>query len=224
MAVRLALVVAAALLALLGSAGLSTIQKGSDCGSGYPDRNPAGVEKVIGSQELSVWPPGIICDHEVKEGLASVQLPDTGGDIPAFLILVALALTAFVMAATAGPDPPRAVKAAAATMAGLMLFGASILVGLPAGAMLGLILTTIGGYETARRLTEVGRGQELSKDGVLGASASFLALGLGTLLWIAGLGPAGFVLVAGGFVAMALASRAFADPDSAADEPGLQTG
>jgi hypothetical protein len=114
-------------LALLGAAGLSSLQ-GDDFCDGYP----LGTTKV--SSEVTAWPPGWRCVYESADGRAVVD----AGSVPWFL--VALAGEALVLAWALRRRSPSARLALAATVAVAAVGGCGLIGGFGFAFVFGCVL------------------------------------------------------------------------------------
>lgn len=176
-------------LAIVGSAGLSSLIGEDDCFDSYTGTIPPRTEGVIGAPEFSLWPPGTVCRTEV----GGVTF-ETGGDPTGFLALLGLSLGIVAAAFRSPPPAPPGARFAMTGVIGLTVLGAGGMFDMPNGALLGILLAPPLAYIAELALLGRPIGGRVSAVGALAALAAAGWVIAGTVLWLAGLGSLGFVL------------------------------
>lgn len=187
---RALLILSLAILAIVGSAGLSSLIGEDDCFDAYAGPIPPRTEGVIGTSDFSLWPPGTVCQTVV--GGATFE---TGGDPLGFLVIVALSLSIIVVAFRSPTPASGAVRFATAGVIGLTALGVGGMFDMPTGAMLGFLLSPPLAYVTEHALLGRRIGDRVSAAGSLAALAGAAWVFVGTALWLAGFESLGFATV-----------------------------
>jgi hypothetical protein len=119
---RALLVAVLVLFALVGTAGLTSLEANDACWDhwNFQETDTRGTARPI-----SVWPPGLRCQLVAADGtvIAEREMPGVGG----YLVLLALELMLLVAVLRARRPPPAALRAAAIATLGLLTWGVAAL-------------------------------------------------------------------------------------------------